>query len=221
MGFEEDEIKGKKRTVTHVQDVLAYWMCCQQVQQTEFHPKQLRIFRAWNRNSARPRGRGKHRKRNANTLLQKPFKKEKNTSWCEIKEGLIKEMLPQAGPCTVTSPSVSVQRGRRRTGQREGGARHEHVHPELARPSSKALSLFISVNKGLIVKQSWVCSKNEPPCSPGLELKAWAGDWARLQWVSLDQGRGVLLLLTQWGAPGGVWAEKWPEESCDLEKLLW
>lgn len=52
-GSEEDEIKGKKKDAIHTQDVLAYWMCYQQVQQTGFHSKRQRIFKTGKGNSAR------------------------------------------------------------------------------------------------------------------------------------------------------------------------
>lgn len=104
-------------------------------------------------------GHGKHRKRNPKAALR-DVPKGQSTSCCEVQTGLLREVLP-SWPFMLNS--LCQCPSGRGPGRRAGGARHRHAHPGRAGPSSRALSLFSRVNKGLIVEESGVCSKNKPP----------------------------------------------------------
>lgn len=114
-----------------------------------------------------------------------------------------------AGPFTGSMP-----RGQEELGQ-GGGSWHGH-----ARPACR-LHIFVHlVNKSLTVKKSQVCSDNKPSRGPRLELKAQMGDKDGAAERPHAASRASPPFPTQ-GVPKDIWADKWSEESCALERWLW
>lgn len=183
--------------------------CYQQVQQTRFHSNQQRIFEAGKGNSTRQDMVRVwtetqmqcyiHLKGKKHIQLwdqEKLYKGDVPLSWSFHREQSFCQCPEWQG------------RGR---GQQEGGAWHGHAHPGQAGPSSRAVSLFIRVNKGLIVKKSWVF-KEQATLWPRVRAQ---GTNRGLQWDLADSRQRFVL-----GSLSSEECSKVSEQRSSLKKAV-
>lgn len=140
--------------------------------------------------------------------------KEQSASCCEVQKGLLKEVLPSWFFHTEQPLSVSKwQRGRGR--EKAVPGMDMRILDTQAPDAGPCLCSSEQTRAWLWKSPEYV--QRTSHLSPALETKERASRrLIRLQWGLAGLGRGLLLLLTPWGGPGGVWTEQWPKENYDL-----